>query len=313
MSASKASEPGQTRRVRKLRFRIGEADQLQALRRDPNLIAVETERGRRRTLAGLWLFLALGLVFTTAGVQRFLAGNTTPVDPLWWAAWTVEPMFAGLLIVLLNFEATILIHGIDPDSQALVRLKRILLGSTMFMNVVPQLAPLISDWAAFNPASAFVHAAIPAIVYYLAEVIPVIQARCRQVIHTAYQAADPAPTAVEPEPSEPTPTLDRPEPAVPEPAHTTPAREPLPPKQEPEPAERTAPAPQPLPAPQPVRTPSVRLPAAVLDKLARTRDQAVSEGREFTAADVQRAVRVSDDLADQLVHELTRTNGHALT
>ncbi|WP_233576272.1 hypothetical protein [Saccharopolyspora rhizosphaerae] len=118
------------------------------------------ERNGRRTLAGLWFFLALGLVFTTTGVQQFLAGRSTTADPLWWAAWTVEPMFAGLLIVL-NFEAVILAHGVSPDHQW-SRLKRVLLTSTLLMNVIPQVLPLLRGrWAEFNAGSAVVHAIIP--------------------------------------------------------------------------------------------------------------------------------------------------------
>lgn len=122
---------GETRRVSKLRKQIAEATRLRGLTRNPDLHAVEIETRRRRTLLGLWFFLALGLVFTTAGVQRFLAGDVPRTDPLWWAAWTVEPMFAGLLIVLMNFEALILSYGIEPDHEWWSRLKRILLASTL--------------------------------------------------------------------------------------------------------------------------------------------------------------------------------------
>ena len=186
-----AEEAGRTRRVRRLGRRISEARRLRGLVRDPDLQAVELERRGRRTLFGLWFFLALGLVYTTEGVHAFLAEGTTPADPLWWAAWVVEPMFAGLLITLLTFESVILSHGVAPDHRWWSRLKRVLLGSTLVMNVLPQLAPLLrGQWERFNFGSLVVHAIIPVIVYGIAEVIPVIQARQREIVFKVYEQAD---------------------------------------------------------------------------------------------------------------------------
>ncbi|MGW5790991.1 hypothetical protein ACWEV3_10335 [Saccharopolyspora sp. NPDC003752] len=291
----KGAPEGETWRVGKLRAQIAEATRLRGLVRNPDLVAVEIERHRRRTLIGLWFFLALGLVFTTAGVQRFLAGGTTSADPLWWAAWTVEPMFAGLLIVLLNFEALILSHGIDLDHAWWSRLKRVLLAATLFMNVIPQLVPLVTNWEAFNPGSALVHAIIPVIVYGLAEVIPVIQARARQAVLNGYAEADRHQPDPEPAPPEPD--------SEPEP-EPTPARAP------------TAPAaPEPLVAPEPpaaVRTVQrgPKLPPQVAQMIDNARAQALREGREFTAADVQAVVRLPDDIAAQVAG--STTNGHAV-
>ncbi|SDY71744.1 hypothetical protein SAMN05216215_103358 [Saccharopolyspora shandongensis] len=295
----KGAPEGETRRVGKLRAQIAEATRLRGLVRNPDLTAVEIERHRRRTLIGLWFFLALGLVFTTAGVQRFLAGNATPADPIWWAAWTVEPMFAGLLIVLLNFEALILSHGIDLEHAWWTRLKQVLLAATLFMNVIPQLVPLVTNWTEFNPGSALVHAIIPVIVYGLAEVIPVIQARARQAILNGYAEAD----RHQPDP-EPAP------PATPE-ATPKPDSEPTPaPKPEP-----LATAEQPV-APEPpavVKTVQrgPKLPPQMIQAIDNARTQALREGREFTAADVQAVVRLPDDIAAQVAG--STTNGHAVT
>ncbi|MGW1677825.1 hypothetical protein, partial [Saccharopolyspora sp. NPDC002376] len=237
---------------------------------------------------------------TTAGVQRFLAGGTTPADPLWWAAWTVEPMFAGLLIVLLNFEAVILSYGVEPDHAWWTRLKQVLLASTLFMNVIPQLMPLFTDWAGFNPGSALVHAIIPVIVYALAEVIPVIQARARQAVLNGYAEADqhqPAPELAEPVP-EPGP---EPVPAAPAPA----------PAPEPEPE----PEPEPTPPEPPAVVKAVKrgpkLPPRMIQAIDNAHAQALNEGREFTATDVQRVVKLPDDMATQVAASYI-TNGHAM-
>ncbi|MGW1678054.1 hypothetical protein, partial [Saccharopolyspora sp. NPDC002376] len=235
---------------------------------------------------------------TTAGVQRFLAGGTTPADPLWWAAWTVEPMFAGLLIVLLNFEAVILSYGVEPDHAWWTRLKHVLLASTLFMNVIPQLMPLFTDWAGFNPGSALVHAIIPVIVYALAEVIPVIQARARQAVMNGYAEAD------------------RHQPA-PEPAKPAPEPEPVPAAPAPEPTPKPTPEPTPPAAPEPTTVVKAvkqgpKLPPQMIQAIDNAHARALSEGREFTAADVQKVVKLPGDMATQVAASYT-TNGHAVS
>ncbi|MER7078508.1 hypothetical protein SAMN02982929_05267 [Saccharopolyspora kobensis] len=294
---------GKTRRVRKLGDRISEARELRGLVRDPDLRAVELERQGRRTLIGLWFFLSLGLVFTTAGVQKFLAGDATKTDPLWWAAWTVEPMFAGLLIVILNFEAVILSYGRSPNHEWWSRLKRVLLASTLAMNVIPQVTPVLrSRWQEFNLGSAAVHAIIPVIVYGIAEVIPVIQARQREVMLLIYATADQAP-------DDPTPETV---PDVDVPANPAPAPELV--------AEPVAPAPvEPsLPA-RPVLATGVEIPARALKLLpeslaGKVRDaytQATNESRELTAADVRAAAKVPDQMAERIAAEIRAHNGHS--
>lgn len=273
---------GQTRRVERLGARIAESKRLRPLSLDPDLIAVSMERTRRRTVAGLWFFLALGLSFTTTGVQAFLAGDATAADPVWWAAWTVEPMFAGLLILLLNFEAVILAHGVEPDHRWWTRIKRVLLSATLFMNVVPQLDP-----ERFALGSLAVHLIIPVVVYGLAEVIPVIQARARQVVIQGY--ADAA-------------------------AHLADNDEQQTAAQQPPPADDCEPSRTELPSAEidlvnaPGREPvqrAPRLPAHVVEALRRSRDQAVNAGREFAPADVQRVINVGDTAAAAIHADLT--------
>lgn len=284
---------GRTRRVRRLGKRISEARRLRGLVRDPDLQAVELERRGRKTLAGLWFFLALGLVYTTEGVHAFLSEGTTPADPLWWAAWTVEPMFAGLLIVLLNFESVILSHGVAPDHRWWSRLKHVLLGSTLAMNVIPQLVPLLrGQWERFNLGSLAVHAIIPVIVYGIAEVIPVIQARQREIVLAVYEQAD-RHEAEETTSTEPAPVA----PVTPEPE---PAEEAVP---EPVPAGRPA-SPQPREsAPSPKST-RVRLPDSVLRQLRQVVEQVRQEGRRPTVDDVQAVVRLPQAMAERVLADL---------
>ncbi|MBB5153031.1 hypothetical protein [Saccharopolyspora phatthalungensis] len=296
-------QEGETRRVGKLRKRIAEATRLRGLVRNPDLNAVEIERHRRRTLAGLWFFLALGLVFTSAGVQKFLAGKATFTDPLWWAAWTVEPMFAGLLIVLLNFEALILSHGIEPDHQWWSRLKRVLLVATLFMNVIPQLVPLFTDWDAFNPGSAFVHAIVPVIVYGLAEVIPVIQARARQAILQGYEQADQSEQVDQADHEAPSPQEGVPSPAeaaLLQPRGLGPDQPPAPsPPQEPAPTQKSP----------TVAKRGPNLPPPMVKAVLGARSKAAAQGRELTVADVQAVINISGELAERIVADYT-TNGH---
>lgn len=295
---------GRTRRVRRLGKRISEARRLRGLVRDPDLQAVELERRGRRTLFGLWFFLALGLVYTTEGVHEFLSEGTTPADPLWWAAWTVEPMFAGLLIVLLNFESVILSHGVAPNHHWWARLKHVLLASTLAMNVIPQLAPLMGgEWERFNLGSLAVHAIIPVIVYGIAEVIPVIQARQREIVlavyaeadrHEAHQHEDVEAPSTEPPAPEPKPE-QHPVAQQPEPATE--------PTSEPAPAERP-PAPSQPAAATPSSSPRIRLPGAVLQQITHVIEQARQEGRRPTVDDIQTVVRLPQAMAERILVDL---------
>lgn len=189
---------GVTKRVVGLRRKKAESAQLRGLVDDPDMVAVRIEAQRRAITRGMWFFLALGLGFTTAGVQDFLAGHLTLRDPLWWAAWLAEPMLAGILIMLLVFESEILHRGIPVDSRWVERLKRTLLGSTLFMNLWPT-----TPWAAhrFEFGNFAVHLIVPLVVFMVAEVMPVIQQRMNQAITNAYRnAAVASPAAPQPAP-----------------------------------------------------------------------------------------------------------------
>ncbi|MFD7653381.1 hypothetical protein ACFV4N_05315 [Actinosynnema sp. NPDC059797] len=202
-------QTGVTRRVVGLRHRLAESKQLRGLVDDPDLVAVRIESQRRLITRGMWFFLALGLGFTTAGVQDFLAGHRPLSDPLWWAAWLAEPMLAGILIMLLVFESEVLHRGVPVDSKWVEWLKRILLGSTLFMNVYPTVA--VRPGERFEVGNLAIHVMVPVVVFGVAEVMPVIQQRMNQAITDAYRAA--STTAPPPTPA-PAPAAPRPVPAA---------------------------------------------------------------------------------------------------
>ncbi|MBB4967831.1 hypothetical protein [Saccharothrix violaceirubra] len=266
-------QAGVTRRVVGLRRKRAESAQLRGLVDDPDMVAVRIESQRRLITRGMWFFLTLGLGFTTAGVQDFLAGPRTAADPLWWAAWLAEPMLAGILITLLAFESEVLHRGVAVDSRWVERLKRTLLGSTLFMNVWPTLAPLWTPGVRFEFGNFAVHLVVPLVVFMVAEVMPVIQQRMNQAVTDAYRRAGTAPT---PAPA-PVPAASRPSPA----ASATGTR--------------------------------LRLPDPIRDAVKAKADQVAAQGRALTADDVRQAVRVPADLADRIVAEVHAHNGHSFT
>ncbi|GAA0614276.1 hypothetical protein GCM10010174_34900 [Kutzneria viridogrisea] len=87
-----------------------------------------------------------------------------------------------------------------------------------------------------------------------------------------------------------------------------------------EPAASPAPVAEPAavaPPPRPVQTPPpptgrVRLPEPMAAKITDALREVREEGRTPTIADVQRAVRVPDQMAAQILSELSVHNGHAL-
>jgi hypothetical protein len=271
------NRPSETRSVRRLRARLDESHQLHALTTDPLLGAVRAERFRASVTRCMWFFLAVGLGFTTTGVQAFLAGKLTTADPLWWGAWLVEPALAGILITLLRWEAEMLSAGLDVEHKAVKRLKHLLLAATLITNVWSSLRPATG---AVNAGNVFLHVVIPAVVYLIAEVMPVITHRCNQARDKAL-AATPAPTAT-PAPAAPvTPVVEQPLPVPPVTAAT--------------------PAPAPAAVVAPVR---LRLPAPMLAALDAKTQAVRAQGRELTAQDVQDAVKVPPDYAARIVADL---------
>lgn len=292
------------RPVRKLSRRLDVARQLHDLEQDTALDIVDIERLRASVTRSLWLFLAIGSVFTTTGVQDFLAGDLTPADPVWWGCWGVEPCLVGILITVLRWEAAMIARDIDIDSKAVDWLKRFLLGSTLVMNVVPALFPREGGVSAGMLAA---HIMVPVLVFFLAEVMPIVQARCtqaRRAITLPTPTPEPAPA---PAPAPVTVSAGFAEPPAPVPA--------------------PVPAAVPVPVSVPVRrveeTPESNAAAAepaALDGLgipvgmqAQIRRLVADLDRPVTAADIQQATRLPLSIAARVVDRLTpvTVNGYA--
>ncbi|WP_420118559.1 hypothetical protein [Micromonospora sp.] len=286
------------RPVRKLSKRLDVARQLHDLEQDAAALdIVDIERLRVSVTRSLWVFLAVGSVFTTTGVQDFLAGNLTPADPVWWGCWGVEPCLVGILITILRWEAAMIARSIDIDSRAVDWLKRFLLGSTLVMNVVPALWPREGSISAGMLAA---HIMVPVLVFFLAEVMPIVQARCTQARRAV--------------------VLTNPETNYPEPAELTPAATAVP-----APSRQVAPVapveipavpvmPQTTPTPAPVAPPQTPVPAVVvgLEGLgipvaiqAQIRQLVADSPDPVTAVDVQRATRLPLPIAARVIDRLT--------
>lgn len=206
-----------TRTVRRLRHKLAEAHHVHALSADPLLGAVTAERFRVSVTRAMWFFLAIGLGFTTTGVHDFLAGTLPVTDPLWWGAWLVEPALAGILINLLRWEAQMIAAGIDIDSRWVTGLKWVLLAATLITNVWSALTPSAGP---IKSGNVFLHLLIPLVVFLLAEVMPVMQARCITARDNALNAAPPPEQTAPAHEVTPAPPES---PAIPHPAAPTPA------------------------------------------------------------------------------------------
>jgi hypothetical protein len=262
-----------TRRVVKLRADLAEAEDLHELHTNPLLNVVMLERMRVTVSRWMWRFLALGLGFTTTGVHDFLAGARPMSDPVWWGCWLVEPALAGILITQLRWESEMLSRGVAIPAGPVSWLKRVLLGSTLVMNVVPTIWPRAGSGDTVSPGMVFVHVVIPVVVFLVAEVMPVIQATFATAKnHAADTVATASVTA-----------------ASPRPAPVQAVAEPAPP---------AAPTPSPAPA----------LPASMRAKLETTR---ATLGRDLTPDEIRSTLRVAPAYAAQLATAFT-TNGHSL-
>jgi hypothetical protein len=283
---TESSTPEETARVRKLRAQLHEAHDLHALSEDPLRHLVALERIRVSITRSMWWFLAAGLGFTTTGVHDFLAGDKPINDPMWWGCWLVEPALAGLLITLLRWESEMLSRGVaipsgrpGKSTGPVQWLKKVLLGSTLVMNVVPTLWPRAGSGEQVTAGSVFVHIVIPIVVFLVAEVMPLIQ--------TGFTRAK----------ERHTPRTDT--------STTTPAsvwegklRLPLTPAASTAPPAPVAP---PTPAPPAMATAAVPSRSAIPDAM-RTKlvDLRSSLGRSLTPEDIRSALRVPEGYAAQL-------------
>ncbi|MFI7427313.1 hypothetical protein ACIBPB_10025 [Micromonospora sp. NPDC049836] len=308
------------RPVRRLSKRLDVARQLHDLEQDAALDIVDIERLRVSVTRSLWIFLAVGSVFTTTGVQDFLAGHLTPADPVWWGCWGVEPCLVGILITVLRWEAAMIARGIDIDSGAVDWLKRFLLGSTLVMNVVPALWPREGGISAGMLAA---HIMVPVLVFFLAEVMPIVQARCTQA-RRAITLTKPEASATDTVDQVPAVAVETPTPPVEAPAvSASVVPPPITPVERvavsvmPEAVISSNPITQAVPEQTPAPVPA---PAVELDGLgipagmqAQIRQLVAGSTDPVTAVDVQRATRLPLPIAARVVDRLTpvTANGYA--
>jgi hypothetical protein len=250
------------------------ARQLHDLERDSSALdIVDVERLRVSVTRSLWVFLIIGSVFTTTGVQDFLGGHLTPGDPVWWGCWGVEPCLVGILVTILRWEAAMIARDVAVDSRAVDWLKRFLLGSTLVMNVVPALFPREGEISGGMLAA---HIMVPVLVFFLAEVMPVVQARCTQARRAITLTTTPAPAPIRPS----TPDITAP---------STPLR--------------TDPVPVPVVL-APVELPTLDglgIPAGVQTQIRRLVNES---DRPVTTADIQQATRLPLSLAAKVSDRL---------
>lgn len=276
-SAPKSEDRPVSRRVRTLTDQLAEARDVHRLAADPLLGAVTADRFRTSITRTMWLFLAVGLGFTTTGVHDFLAGHLPITDPLWWGAWLAEPALAGILVTLLRWEAAMLAAGIPVTDKPVKHLKRLLLAATLAANV----------WSGFNPSDGiistgvvFFHVVIPLVVYLLAEVMPIIQQHCTQARDKAL-AAPPATAPAPPQAVAPQP--------VPEPA----------------------PAPKPsAPAPATAGSVLAKLPTGIRTAITDVTADAHAAGRPVNADDLAARVTLPAGMLTALADELNATVNH---
>ena len=294
---SDAGEAEEARKITRLRKKVGEARQVHAIADDPYLKVVELDRFRVSITGSLWFFLAVGLAYTTVGVHDFIAEGLTVADPMWWGAWAVEPALAGMLITVLRWEAAMLMRRIRIDSGWVSVTKWGLLGSTLIMNVLSALGG--------TAVEIVLHIAFPALVFCLAEVMPVVQDRFGQArakvlaeierADAEAREAEQRQTAAEPSPSPP-PSSSVPPLTVADlhaeldehssqPAPVSPG---LPPVASP-PAEVTPPAHLPRP----------KLPASTVAAIEAKAAELAAAGRTIAAADVQAVIKVPAAMAEQ--------------
>jgi hypothetical protein len=292
------SEEEEAKKVAKLRKKVGEARQVHRIADDPYLKVVELDRFRSSITGALWFFLSVGLAYTTVGVHDFIAEGLTIADPMWWGAWAVEPALAGLLITVLRWEAAMLMRGIAIASNWVSFTKWALLGSTLAMNVLSSLDG--------TTVEKVLHVAFPALVFCLAEVMPVVQDRFAQA-RAKILAQIAALTAEGPEDH----TERKPVPAKPDP--TTVAsleadfeRSPAPPSPGLPPVAARASEPTP-----PVHLSRPKLPAPMLQQIETRAAELAGAGRAITAADVQAVINLPPALAEQAAKYYATANASA--
>lgn len=250
---------------------------------------------------------------------------------MWWGCWGVEPCLVGVLITVLRWEAAMIARGIDIDAPAVDWLKRFLLTCTLIMNVVPALWPREGGISAGMVAA---HIMVPVLVFFLAEVMPIVQARCTQA-RRAVTLAKPETTVPQPASSAPAPTAEAPTSVVAPAPLTVPVEAPAPTVEAPTSVNAAPSVPQPVTVAVPVESPAVPVmpqpvanlapvPASAsaveLDGLGipvamqtQIRQLVTESTTPVTAVDIQRATRLPLSIAARVADRLTpvAVNGYA--
>jgi hypothetical protein len=192
-----------------------------------------------------------------------------------WLAWADAVVIEGMAIVA-GFEVHRDHHRPGPRGRR-VSFPLVVLVAGFGIQMAAQVA-----LAEPSPAG-WLLAAMPALGFLV-----VVKLLMRRTPATDHPTPAPAPSV-----DRPTPPLDAPRPAGPIPA--------------------PGPVPVAAPAPAPVRVPQLKLPAEMTHRITAVVDEVRREGRDVTADDIRRAVKVPDAMAAQILADLRIHNGHTLT
>ncbi|GAA4059968.1 hypothetical protein [Actinomadura miaoliensis] len=160
-----------TPKVRKRRRAAHEAARLHALAQDPAMRAWQAARMRRVLVAAAMLALALALAWSTAGVQRFAAGDAPAWSPGWLFAWCVEPFMSLALLVVVGAKSYMGVRGQPIASKQLDRIEWLFLGLTVGMNAWPYLPGVAAE---FSVSRLVLHILGPVVAVAIVTALPII-------------------------------------------------------------------------------------------------------------------------------------------
>jgi hypothetical protein len=158
-----------------------QASELRALISHPDVVALRVEEIRRFIDRMFGVSVILGLLFTMASVQQFAASGAAFLSLKWWTAWLLDPMFSLALIGVLVAEVVTARQqiklGFWPEAS-----KWFFLISVLTMNVWASVVGLI-------PSQIALHAAPVALVFFVAQVAPVVRDKLTESVIRSAEAA----------------------------------------------------------------------------------------------------------------------------
>ncbi|GAA4098701.1 hypothetical protein [Actinomadura miaoliensis] len=169
-----------TPKVRKRRKKAHEAARLHRLGQDPAMRAWQAARMRRVLVTAAMLALALALAWSTAGVQKFAAGDAESWSPEWLFAWCVEPFMSLALLVVVGAKSYMGVRGQPIESRTLNRIEWLFLGLTVGMNAWPYL-PWVA--AEFSVSRLVLHILGPVVAVAVVTALPIILAAFTRLDH----------------------------------------------------------------------------------------------------------------------------------